>query len=128
MQLDHVAGTVHGRISDSITRLRELDCSFERAVRSDHEWLDRESSIHAFEAILLSVDSLALQLDVLDVSGYFDLKQQAMMAHKTQFSEDHMFSKLPREAMIQASGNEYFIQIYPVPGEDLKEEPLADLF
>lgn len=65
---------------------------------------------------------------VIDVTPFFDTKQSAMRAHHTQFSEDHMFRKIPREMMIKASGNEHFIQVYPQPADPLAQSPLPDLF
>jgi LmbE family N-acetylglucosaminyl deacetylase len=65
---------------------------------------------------------------VIDVTALFDIKQSARRAHHTQFSEEHMFWKIPREMMIKASGNEYFIQVYPLPVESLSQDPLPDLF
>ena len=70
----------------------------------------------------------AMVTHVIDVTATFDIKQRAMVSHKTQFSEDHMFKKVPREKMIEASGNEYFIQVYPTPEEGSTEKFLADLF
>ena len=54
--------------------------------------------------------------------------QEAMAAHKTQFSEEHMFRKVPKEVMIEATGSEYFIQVYHTPQDELREKPLMDLF
>lgn len=65
---------------------------------------------------------------ILDVTPVFDTKQKAMRAHHTQFSEDHMFRKVPREMMIKASGTEHFIQVYPQPADSLTQNPLPDLF
>jgi LmbE family N-acetylglucosaminyl deacetylase len=65
---------------------------------------------------------------IVDVTPLFDIKQNAMRAHHTQFSEEHMFSKMPRETIIKAMGNEYFIQVFPVPAESLTQDPLLDLF
>lgn len=65
---------------------------------------------------------------VIDVRELFDVKQEAMGAHKTQFSEEHMFRKIPRELMQKSSGSEHFIQIYPEPTAGLAENRLDDLF
>lgn len=65
---------------------------------------------------------------IVDVTALFDVKQSAMRAHQTQFSEEHMFRKIPRETMLKASGNEYFIQAHPQPPASLAEDPLSDLF
>lgn len=65
---------------------------------------------------------------IVDVTPYFDIKQSAMRAHHTQFSEEHMFRAVPRETMIKASGHEYFIQVQPQPSTSLAQNPLPDLF
>ncbi len=65
---------------------------------------------------------------VIDITPLFDIKQSAMRAHHTQFSEEHMFRKIPREMMIKASGDEYFIQVHPLPEKSLTQDPLPDLF
>ena len=65
---------------------------------------------------------------VIDITALFDIKLNAMRAHHTQFSEEHMFRKIPREMMIKASGNEYFIQVHPLPDKSLTQDPLPDLF
>ncbi len=65
---------------------------------------------------------------VIDVLAEFDTKQSGMNAHKTQFGEDNMFIKIPRDLMIEASGHEYFIQIFPPPAEGQSENRLTDLF
>ncbi len=43
-------------------------------------------------------------------------------------NEEHMFRKIPREMMIKASGNEYFIQVHPLPDKSWTQDPLPDLF
>lgn len=65
---------------------------------------------------------------IIDIHDLFDTKQEAMMAHQTQFGEDNMFRKIPKELMLQASANEYFIQVSPVPPNGLSENHLTDLF
>lgn len=65
---------------------------------------------------------------VIDIHREFDVKQDAMVAHRTQFGEDHMFSKVPREMMLKASGDEHFIQIEPPPSASPKHDRLSDLF
>lgn len=65
---------------------------------------------------------------ILDVRDLFDTKQDAMMSHRTQFGDDNFFRKIPRDMMVNASGQEYFIQVYPPPQEGLTENPLTDLF
>lgn len=69
----------------------------------------------------------AASTHVIDVVAQFDKKQDATKAHATQFGEDHMFNKMPREQRIEMSGTEFFIQIYPEPAEGVQENRLADL-
>lgn len=65
---------------------------------------------------------------IVDVNAQFDAKQESMMAHQTQFGEESMFRKIPREMMQKVSGMEHFIQIYPAPDEGLRENRQFDLF
>ena len=65
---------------------------------------------------------------VIDVHDLFDTKQEAMMAHRTQFGEDNMFRRIPKEMQLQASGVEHFIQVSPPPANGLSENRLTDLF
>lgn len=65
---------------------------------------------------------------IIDVRSHFATKRQAMAAHRTQFSPDHMFSKLPSEIMIKASGKEHFIQIVPIPDASLRQNRLDNIF
>ena len=65
---------------------------------------------------------------LIDIRHLFDIKQAAMMAHRTQFGEDSLFRKIPKELMLKASGNEHFIQVSPVPPAGLSEDRLTDLF
>ncbi|MEM7116958.1 MAG: PIG-L family deacetylase [Chloroflexota bacterium] len=65
---------------------------------------------------------------VIDVQALFDLKQEGMQAHQTQFGEDSMFRKIPPEMMRKATPDEHFIQISPVPDKSLAENRLDDLF
>ena len=59
---------------------------------------------------------------ILDVTPLFDVKQNAMLVHRTQFSEEHMFRTIPRETIIKAMGTEHFIQIYPPPQPSLSPQ------
>jgi LmbE family N-acetylglucosaminyl deacetylase len=65
---------------------------------------------------------------LLDVRELFDTKQAAMWAHRTQFGEDNLFRKLPKEIMLKAWGQEHFIQVYPVPAAELQENRQSELF
>jgi LmbE family N-acetylglucosaminyl deacetylase len=65
---------------------------------------------------------------LVDVYNMFDTKQAAMMAHRTQFGEDNMFRKIPKELMMTVSGNEHFIQVTPKLLESLSKNRLTDLF
>jgi LmbE family N-acetylglucosaminyl deacetylase len=64
----------------------------------------------------------------IEVKDLFELKRSAMSAHQTQFSEDHIFRKIPMDLMLKASGSEYFIQAYPPPKRKLSKNHLKDLF
>jgi LmbE family N-acetylglucosaminyl deacetylase len=52
---------------------------------------------------------------LFDASEYLEIKEEAMRCHKTQFGEDNIIQKLPREIWQQASGSEYFVQVEPSP-------------
>lgn len=65
---------------------------------------------------------------LIDIQDMFDTKQSAMMAHRTQFGENNMFRKIPRELMLTVSGNEHFIQVSPKPPANLSKKRLTDLF
>ncbi len=65
---------------------------------------------------------------LIDIRHLFDTKQAAMMAHRTQFGEDNLFRKIPKELMLKASGNEHFIQVSPEPPQGLSKNRLTDLF
>ena len=65
---------------------------------------------------------------VINIQHSLDTKQAAMMAHRTQFGEDHMFRKIPKELMAKISGNEYFIQVSPPPTPGSSKNRLTDLF
>lgn len=61
------------------------------------------------------------------VDHLYDIKDASMMSHKTQFGEDNMFRKIPREMILQMWGHEYFAQVLPAPSTDATEKP-NDLF
>lgn len=65
---------------------------------------------------------------ILDMSAQFETRMAAMMAHRTQFGEDNFFRKIPKEALLQATGKEYFIQVIPEPEDEVAEAPATDLF
>ncbi len=65
---------------------------------------------------------------VIDIDAQFDRKQDSMMEHKTQFGEDNMFRKIPRDMMKKMSGHEHFIQVSPTPEDGLSQNRLTDLF
>lgn len=80
-----------------------------------------------FDSILLDEpDPIAEQIThVFDASAYAEVKEKSMDCHKTQFGEDHVFKKLPKQIRQSVNANEYFIQVDPpvvgaVPsGDDL---------
>jgi mycothiol S-conjugate amidase len=59
---------------------------------------------------------------VLDVRNYFAIRQAVTQAHRTQFSADGPFSKIPPEVMSEVFGEECFIQIEPPPTSALRDE------
>ncbi|MGB1250111.1 MAG: PIG-L family deacetylase [Candidatus Promineifilaceae bacterium] len=65
---------------------------------------------------------------IVHVLDQFDVTQNAMLAHKTQFGEDNMFRKIPREMMQRHSADEHFIQVHPTPAPQLRNERANDLF
>jgi len=65
---------------------------------------------------------------VLPVPEFYDIKQAAMQAHRTQFGANSPFRNIPRELRLQALGHEYYIQVFPPPPENLTEKPRSDLF
>ena len=64
----------------------------------------------------------------IDTHHLFDTKQAAMMAHQTQFGEDNLFRKIPKELMLNVWGEEHFIQVSPTPPQELLENRVTDLF
>ncbi|MEM7344086.1 MAG: PIG-L family deacetylase [Chloroflexota bacterium] len=65
---------------------------------------------------------------ILDQRALYDVRQTAMMAHKTQFGEDSIFQKIPEQVAQETFGKDYFIQVYPEPAETLRAEQASDLF
>ncbi len=61
----------------------------------------------------------------IDVTHRLDLKDRLLACHRTQFGEDHLFRRLPRDIMKETWGCEFFIQVSPkldkvaTPGSDL---------
>lgn len=52
---------------------------------------------------------------VIDVSAYLDAKNRAFQAHKTQFSGDNGFSRLPDDVVRRMLSTENFILARPTP-------------
>jgi LmbE family N-acetylglucosaminyl deacetylase len=52
----------------------------------------------------------AIITHAVDVSGYVDLKRQAMQCHESQISPDDFFLAMPLEAFANAFGTEWFIR------------------
>lgn len=65
---------------------------------------------------------------VIDIDAYFDTKQDAQSAHRTQFGEDSPFNKIPRDLMRKGWGGEHYIQVYPTPNGHKPDVPRSDLF
>ncbi len=59
---------------------------------------------------------------VLDVREYFAVRQGVTQAHRTQFSDNGPFSKIPPEVMREAFSSEHFIQIEPPPPSALRDQ------
>jgi N-acetyl-1-D-myo-inositol-2-amino-2-deoxy-alpha-D-glucopyranoside deacetylase len=55
----------------------------------------------------------------IDVSKYVALKKAALAAHRTQIPADFFYLRIPDEALIEGSGVEHFMRIFPPhqPGE-----------
>ena len=51
---------------------------------------------------------------IIDVSNYFELKEQAMLTHKTQISDMDPFMRMPVEKRRRFFGREYFYQAHPL--------------
>jgi N-acetyl-1-D-myo-inositol-2-amino-2-deoxy-alpha-D-glucopyranoside deacetylase len=52
----------------------------------------------------------------VDVAGFAAAKWAASHAHRTQFSPDSLFRRLPEDIMLAMIGREYFIQVRPADG------------
>jgi LmbE family N-acetylglucosaminyl deacetylase len=81
-----------------------------------------------FEPLDIQHEAEAQITHVVNVRSLLETKQAVMWAHQTQFGEDNWFRKLPEEMVRQVWGDEYFIQVYPTPADDLRQAPSADLF
>ena len=64
----------------------------------------------------------------IDVRDYFDLKEKALYAHRTQFSPDSNWRKIPRDLMARVNGYEQFVQVYPRPDPALRANWSDELF
>lgn len=51
---------------------------------------------------------------VMDVSRYFDLKMQAMLAHRTQITPDDPFMRAPEDLRRRFFGREHFFRAHPL--------------
>ena len=65
---------------------------------------------------------------IMDIRHLFETKQAAMQVHRTQFGEDNLFRKVPEEVSRQMMGYEHFIQVYPPPAAELRQNRAKDLF
>jgi LmbE family N-acetylglucosaminyl deacetylase len=81
-----------------------------------------------FEPLDIQKEVEAQITHVLGVEDLFETKLAAMWAHRTQFGPDNWFRKLPPEITRQVWGDEYFIQVYPAPGDELRQHRSDDLF
>ena len=65
---------------------------------------------------------------IIPMSSNFQIKEDGMMAHKTQFGEDNMFRKMPMEMKAKMWSSEHFIQVFPEPTGTKPPDALNDLF
>ena len=65
---------------------------------------------------------------IIDVLDWFDVSQEAVMAHATQFGEDSFFRKIPREMMRKTNATDHFIQVIPTPDAELHTMRAGNLF
>jgi LmbE family N-acetylglucosaminyl deacetylase len=65
---------------------------------------------------------------ILDMTAHHDTRTAALASHLTQFGEDNLFNKIPKEIVIQATGYEHYIQVFPTPPPDLTQNPATALF
>jgi LmbE family N-acetylglucosaminyl deacetylase len=63
---------------------------------------------------------------IFDQRHNFETIMTAMMAHRTQFGPNNLFSNIPTETLKDVTGKDYFIQVIPNP--DLVDSPLTDLW
>lgn len=66
---------------------------------------------------------------VIDARPYFDRKWSAIQAHRSQLAADSPFRRLPKEALREVFGFEYFQRAIPppAPGEPLEDDLFAGL-
>jgi LmbE family N-acetylglucosaminyl deacetylase len=84
-------------------------------------------------AATLTVDEMGMPDEAITTvitldDRLFDLKLEAMRAHRTQMRPDSYFNRLPPEAIREWRGTERFVLAYP-PGDDMTSEAIeTDLF
>lgn len=63
---------------------------------------------------------------IIDVMEYVELKEQAMLSHRTQISDMDPFMKLPDEVRHRFFGKEYFYQAHPeLPASTMLDDMFA---
>jgi LmbE family N-acetylglucosaminyl deacetylase len=65
---------------------------------------------------------------IVDRLDEYDTKQAAQKAHRTQFSEDGLFEKMPAELVRRLWGHEHYIQVDPPPDPRLRQAPATTLW
>jgi len=64
----------------------------------------------------------------INIESTYEVQQEAMLAHRTQFGEDNPFRKIPPELMREFGADEHFIQVYPEPDASLRDNHAKVLF
>lgn len=62
----------------------------------------------------------------VDVTGQFAAKWQALMCHRTQLGDEHLFRRIDLDTVQQIMGREHFALAWPDPTPDMRLETLFD--
>jgi LmbE family N-acetylglucosaminyl deacetylase len=62
----------------------------------------------------------------IDISDFYDRKQEALRAHHTQRQDWEMFGKLPEELQRNFFGCEHYLRVVPALAEGVVIEDLFD--
>lgn len=116
-----------GVLYEAVIPISAFKAMFEAALESGHISEDEIGFLKNIpEEQQLATERLITHK--IDISSLLDTKEVSRAAHRTQFGEDHLFSRIPREQMREMWGMEHFIQIHPAPATTTKDNPKADLF